>query len=198
MIKRVFDIVVSFFGLVVILPVFFIIAIAVIIESRGGVFYLQKRVGKNNKDFKIFKFRTMYTNSDKKGLLTVGSDDKRITKTGLILRKYKLDELPQLINVLIGNMSLVGPRPEVRKYVNLYTNEQKKVLGVKPGITDPASLKYSNENEILAQFDDPEKVYIEEIMQAKLNINLEYIKTRSLKSDFKVIIDTLKKIKTSD
>lgn len=198
MIKRVFDIVVSFFGLVVILPVFFIIAIAVIIESRGGVFYLQKRVGKNNKDFKIFKFRTMYTNSDKKGLLTVGSDDKRITKIGLILRKYKLDELPQLINVLIGNMSLVGPRPEVRKYVNLYTNEQKKVLGVKPGITDPASLKYSNENEILAQFDDPEKVYIEEIMQAKLNINLEYIKTRSLKSDFKVIIDTLKKIKTSD
>lgn len=198
MIKRVFDIVVSFFGLVVILPVFFIIAIAVIIESRGGVFYLQKRVGKNNKDFKIFKFRTMYTNSDKKGLLTVGSDDKRITKTGLILRKYKLDELPQLINVLIGNMSLVGPRPEVRKYVNLYTSEQKKVLGVKPGITDPASLKYSNENEILAQFDDPEKVYIEEIMQAKLNINLEYIKTRSLKSDFKVIIDTLKKIKTSD
>ncbi len=195
MIKRVFDIVVSFFGLVVILPVFFIIAIAVIIESRGGVFYLQKRVGKNNKDFKIFKFRTMYTNSDKKGLLTVGSDDKRITKIGLILRKYKLDELPQLINVLIGNMSLVGPRPEVRKYVNLYTNEQKKVLGVKPGITDPASLKYSNENEILAQFDDPEKVYIEEIMQAKLNINLEYIKTRSLKSDFKVIIDTLKKIK---
>ncbi|HXK82176.1 MAG TPA: sugar transferase, partial [Bacteroidales bacterium] len=192
--KRVFDIVVSFFGLVVILPVFFIIAIAVIIESRGGVFYLQKRVGKNNKDFKIFKFRTMYTNSDKKGLLTVGSDDKRITKIGLILRKYKLDELPQLINVLIGNMSLVGPRPEVRKYVNLYTNEQKKVLGVKPGITDPASLKYSNENEILAQFDDPEKVYIEEIMQAKLNINLEYIKTRSLKSDFKVIIDTLKKI----
>jgi len=198
MIKRVFDIVVSFFGLVVILPVFFIIAIAVIIESRGGVFYLQKRVGKNNKDFKIFKFRTMYTNSDKKGLLTVGSDDKRITKIGLILRKYKLDELPQLINVLIGNMSLVGPRPEVRKYVNLYTSEQKKVLGVKPGITDPASLKYSNENEILAQFDDPEKVYIEEIMQAKLNINLEYIKTRSLKSDFKVIIDTLKKIKTSD
>ena len=195
MIKRVFDIVVSFFGLVVILPVFFIIAIAVIIESRGGVFYLQKRVGKNNKDFKIFKFRTMYTNSDKKGLLTVGSDDKRITKIGLILRKYKLDELPQLINVLIGNMSLVGPRPEVRKYVNLYTNEQKKVLGVKPGITDPASLKYSNENEILAQFDDPEKVYIEEIMQAKLNINLEYIKTRSLKSDFKVIIDTLKKVK---
>jgi lipopolysaccharide/colanic/teichoic acid biosynthesis glycosyltransferase len=195
MIKRVFDIVVSFFGLVVILPVFFIIAIAVIVESRGGVFYLQKRVGKNNKDFKIFKFRTMYTNSDKKGLLTVGSDDKRITKIGLILRKYKLDELPQLINVLIGNMSLVGPRPEVRKYVNLYTNEQKKVLGVKPGITDPASLKYSNENEILAQFDDPEKVYIEEIMQAKLNINLEYIKTRSLKSDFKVIIDTLKKIK---
>ncbi|MDD2198633.1 MAG: sugar transferase [Bacteroidales bacterium] len=193
--KRVFDIVVSFFGLVVILPVFFIIAIAVIVESRGGVFYLQKRVGKNNKDFKIFKFRTMYTNSDKKGLLTVGSDDKRITKIGLILRKYKLDELPQLINVLIGNMSLVGPRPEVRKYVNLYTNEQKKVLGVKPGITDPASLKYSNENEILAQFDDPEKVYIEEIMQAKLNINLEYIKTRSLKSDFKVIIDTLKKIK---
>ena len=198
MIKRVFDIVVSFFGLVVILPVFFIIAIAVIVESRGGVFYLQKRVGKNNKDFKIFKFRTMYTNSDKKGLLTVGSDDKRITKIGLILRKYKLDELPQLINVLIGNMSLVGPRPEVRKYVNLYTSEQKKVLGVKPGITDPASLKYSNENEILAQFDDPEKVYIEEIMQAKLNINLEYIKTRSLKSDFKVIIDTLKKIKTSD
>ncbi|HRW21620.1 MAG TPA: sugar transferase [Bacteroidales bacterium] len=196
--KRVFDIVVSFFGLVVILPVFFIIAIAVIVESRGGVFYLQKRVGKNNKDFKIFKFRTMYTNSDKKGLLTVGSDDKRITKIGLILRKYKLDELPQLINVLIGNMSLVGPRPEVRKYVNLYTSEQKKVLGVKPGITDPASLKYSNENEILAQFDDPEKVYIEEIMQAKLNINLEYIKTRSLKSDFKVIIDTLKKIKTSD
>ena len=173
MIKRLFDIVVAFLGLVFLLPEFIIIAIFIVAESPGGVFFLQKRVGKNNKDFNIFKFRTMYRHSDKKGLLTVGNYDTRITKTGLILRKYKLDELPQLINVLIGNMSLVGPRPEVRKYVNLYNSEQIKVLNVKPGITDPASLKYSNENEILAQFEDPERVYIEEIMPAKLNINLE-------------------------
>jgi lipopolysaccharide/colanic/teichoic acid biosynthesis glycosyltransferase len=198
MIKRLFDIVVSFIGLVFLLPEFIIIAIFIVIESHGGVFFLQKRVGKNNKDFKIFKFRTMFSDSDKKGLLTVGNNDTRITKTGLILRKYKLDELPQLINVLIGNMSLVGPRPEVRKYVNLYNSEQMKVLNVKPGITDPASLKYSNENEILANFDNPEKAYIEEIMPTKLKLNLEYIKNRSFASDFKIILDTLRKIKTDD
>lgn len=136
----------------------------------------------------------MYSNSDKKGLLTIGAKDRRITKIGYYLRKYKLDELPQLINVFIGNMSLVGPRPEVQRYVDLYSHEQKKVLTVKPGITDYASLKYSNENEILAQFENAEKAYIERIMPDKLKINLVYVQKNNLGIDIKIIFLTIIKI----
>ena len=145
MIKQFFDFIISLFGIILLLPLFAVISLLIIFDSSGGIFYLQKRVGKNNKDFKLYKFRTMKTDSDKKGLLTVGNADSRITRIGLWLRKYKFDELPQLFNVLLGNMSLVGPRPEVRKYVELYTPEELKVLSVKPGITDYASIEYVDE-----------------------------------------------------
>lgn len=192
--KRIFDLLFSFLGLVILSPFLLVIAILIVIDSKGDVFYLQQRVGKDNKDFNIFKFRTMRPNSDKQGLLTVGAKDSRITKIGVFLRKYKIDELPQLINVLIGNMSFVGPRPEVRKYVDLYNSEQKKVLTVKPGITDYASIEYSNENELLARSENPEKTYIEEIMPAKLELNLKYIKEASLLTDIKIIFKTFAKI----
>ncbi|HOE04465.1 MAG TPA: sugar transferase [Bacteroidales bacterium] len=190
--KRGFDIVVSFLILIFILPLLLIISLAVLFDSKGGVFYRQVRVGKNGKNFKILKFRTMFTNSDKKGLLTVGMNDSRITRSGYWLRKHKLDELPQLINVLVGDMSLVGPRPEVPKYVEMYTGEQRKVLLVRPGITDYASLKYRNENEILAKSKDPEKEYIEVIMPEKISINMQYIGEASLGADLKIIWLTIK------
>ena len=189
-----FDIACAFIGITILMPVFLCISLAVIINSGFPVFYLQSRVGKNNRDFKLFKFRTMHSGADKKGLLTVGGRDPRITAVGYYLRKYKLDELPQLLNVLIGNMSLVGPRPEVRKYVELYNDEQKKVLLVKPGITDPASLKFIRENDLLAASPDPEKTYIEEIMPEKLAINREYIQHHGLGMDLRIIFATLKKI----
>lgn len=192
--KRLFDIVFSFLGLIILLPFLLFISLLILFTSKGGIFYLQSRVGKNSKDFKIYKFRTMKPNSDRIGLLTVGNKDNRITKVGFFLRKYKLDELPQLINVLIGDMSLVGPRPEVRKYVDLYNEEQLKVLRVKPGITDYASIKYSNENEILAKSLDPEKSYVEHIMPLKLYLNLKYIDEMSIKTDLKIIRDTIFKI----
>ncbi len=152
------------------------------------------RVGKSGKDFKLLKFRSMSSDADKAGLLTVGGRDYRITKIGYTLRKYKIDELPQLINVLIGNMSLVGPRPEVRKYVDLYNTEQKRVLSVKPGITDYASIVFSNENELLGNAENPEEVYINKILPAKLNLNLRYIEDQGISTDFKIIIKTIKKI----
>lgn len=164
------------------------------IDSRGGIFYRQLRVGKDGKDFYLFKFRSMKTGSDKAGLLTIGDRDIRITRLGYFLRKSKIDELPQLINVLLGNMSLVGPRPEVRKYVDMYTDEQKKVLSVKPGITDYASIEYSNENERLAQTGDSEQVYIREIMPAKLKLNLRYIAEQGFVTDTKIIFRTVFKI----
>jgi lipopolysaccharide/colanic/teichoic acid biosynthesis glycosyltransferase len=163
-------------------------------DSRGGIFYKQTRVGKNGKDFKLFKFRSMRSDSDKAGLLTVGGRDSRITKVGYYLRKYKIDELPQLINVFLGDMSLVGPRPEVRKYVAMYNDQQLKVLNVKPGITDYASIEYSNENEILGKAADPEKVYIEEIMPDKLKLNLKYIEDQGVLTDIKIIFKTVFKI----
>ena len=194
MLKRTFDILFSLFGLIVVSPLFIIVAILLGISSRGGVFFLQKRVGLNNRDFKLFKFRTMYVDSDKKGLLTVGERDSRVTPIGYFIRKYKIDELPQLLNVLIGSMSLVGPRPEVRKYVDLYNDEQKEVLKVKPGITDYASLEYFSESEIIAKSSDPEKTYITEIMPAKLALNKKYIKEAGLLTDFKIILGTVKRI----
>lgn len=175
-------------------PILLILSILITIDSKGGVFYKQQRIGKDLKPFMLFKFRSMQTNSDKKGLLTVGNNDSRITKTGYYLRKYKLDELPQLINVLKGDMSIVGPRPEVEKYVKLYNQEQLKVFNVKPGITDWASIQYVNENEILARSNNPEKTYIDEIMPAKLKLNLEYVNNNSIFIDIKIIILTIKAI----
>jgi len=174
----------------------FLILITIIIkaDSKGPVFYIQKRVGKGNKDFRLFKFRSMRIDSDISGLLTVGNKDPRITSSGYYLRKYKLDEIPQLYNVLKGEMSFVGPRPEVRKYVELYNEYQMKVLEVKPGITDLASIKYRNENELLADSDDPEGLYTNEIMPDKIEINLEYISDRSLLKDIRIIIKTLKAV----
>ena len=192
--KRLFDIIFSLIGIAILLPFFLIFTIFIVIDSGFPVFYSQTRVGKNGKDFSLLKFRTMKKDSDKKGLLTVGEKDSRITSFGFFLRKYKLDELPQLFNVLAGNMSLVGPRPEVRKYVELYNSEQKKVLSVKPGITDYASIEYSNENSILAKSMNPENLYITEIMPTKLKLNLKYIEERSFLTDLKIIFKTIGKI----
>jgi len=188
---RFFDILFSFFGLIIVSPFLIIIAIIIVIESKGGFVFVQHRVGKDNNDFKLYKLRTMKVNSDKKGLLTVGNRDSRITKVGKFLRKSKIDEFPQLFNVLIGNMSLVGPRPEVRKYVDMYTEEQIKVLSLKPGITDFASIKYNNENEILAKSDNPEKFYIEKIMPDKIELNMKYINNCTLSNYFKIIFSTI-------
>ena len=194
MLKLLFDITFATLGLIFLSPFFLIISLAILLESNGGIFYFQSRVGRHNKDFTLFKFRSMKVGSDKKGLLTVGSRDNRITKIGYYLRKYKLDELPQIVNVLIGNMSFVGPRPEVRKYVNLYSSEQLKVLEVRPGITDLASIKFINENEVLAQSNTPEELYINEIMPQKLSINLNYIQSRTLSKDLIIIFLTVFKV----
>ena len=191
---RFFDFILSLVGLVVLAPIFIVLAIWIKTDSKGPVFYKQVRVGQNGIDFGLFKFRSMVVDADKKGLITVGGRDPRITRSGYFIRKYKLDELPQLINVLVGDMSLVGPRPEVRKYVNLYTDEQQKVLSVKPGITDYASIEYMDENEILGKSSDPEKTYIEEIMPEKIKYNMEYILNKNVSEYFKIIFLTLLKI----
>ena len=191
---RFFDFILSLVGLVVLAPIFIVLAIWIKIDSNGPVFYKQVRVGQNGIDFGLFKFRSMVVDADKKGLITVGGRDPRITRSGYFIRKYKLDELPQLINVLVGDMSLVGPRPEVRKYVELYTDEQQKVLSVKPGITDYASIEYMDENEILGKSNDPEKTYIEEIMPEKIKYNMKYIQNKNVSEYFKIIFLTLLKI----
>ena len=188
--KRLLDIFSSALVLLLLLPFWLIIALAIVLESRGGVFYRQIRVGKDNKDFYLYKFRTMRSGSDQKGLLTVGERDSRITRVGYFLRKYKIDEFPQLLNVLKGDMSIVGPRPEVRKYVDMYTPEQMRVLSVRPGLTDIASIQYVHENELLAASDNPEKTYIEEVMPAKLALNLQYIDNQSVIGDIKLIWKT--------
>ena len=194
--KRIFDIVASGCGLLVLLPLFAVLAVWIKFDSRGPVFYRQTRVGRNNKDFKLFKFRSMRVGADKQGLITVGGHDPRITRSGYFIRKYKLDELPQLINVFIGDMSLVGPRPEVRKYVDMYTPEQMHVLDVRPGITDLASIRYRNENELLESVNDPDRYYVEVIMQDKLRINLEYVSHHSFWFDLKLILKTFYTIVT--
>lgn len=191
MIKRLFDIIFSFLGLILLLPLLLFIALLIKLETKGSLFYLQTRVGKHNKDFKIFKFRSMFVGSDQKGLLTLGDRDPRITKTGVFLRKYKLDELPQLINVFIGNMSFVGPRPEVRKYVNYYSQEDLTILSVKPGITDYASIEYRNEAELLKGTKNLEQFYIETIMPEKIKLNKKYINSHNLFTDFKIILKTI-------
>lgn len=190
MVKRAFDIFASAVGLILLSPLFLVIALWIKCDSRGPVFYRQTRVGRGNVDFRLFKFRSMFVDSDKKGLLTVGGHDSRVTKSGYFIRKFKIDELPQLINVLIGDMSFVGPRPEVRRYVNLYTQEQLHVLDVRPGITDSASVKYRNENDLLAEATNPEEYYVKVIMQDKLAINLDYVANHSLLSDISLIFST--------
>ena len=191
--KRIFDIISSLFGLILLSPFMIIIAILIKLDSKGPIFFKQVRVTKNGREFKIFKYRTMRVGSDKFSQITVGKDS-RITKVGDFLRKYKLDEIPQLINVLIGDMSLVGPRPEVPKYVALYTEEQREILKVRAGITDYASIEFSNENDILANETDPEKAYIEKIMPRKIELNKKYLSEISVMTDIKIILLTIKKI----
>lgn len=188
--KRLFDIIASGMGLLILSPILIVVAIWIKLDSPGPIFYRQVRVGRNNKDFQIFKFRSMRVGSDKGSLVTIGGRDPRITKSGYFIRKFKIDELPQLINVFIGDMSLVGPRPEVRHYVNYWTAEQMHVLDVRPGITDPASIRFRNENELLEKVEDPEKYYIEVVMQKKLKLYLDYVKNQSFFYDIKLIFQT--------
>ena len=188
--KRLFDIIASGCGLLVLSPLLILIAIWIKLDSEGPVFFRQVRVGRYNKDFRMFKFRSMRIGSDKGSLVTIGKRDPRVTRSGYFIRKYKIDELPQLINVFIGDMSIVGPRPEVRHYVNYWTTEQLHVLDVRPGITDPASIKFRNENELLEKVDNPEQFYIEVIMQEKIQLYLEYVKNASLGYDIQLIFQT--------
>lgn len=189
--KRFLDIVFSLLVLLVGLPFGLVIALLIVVDSRGPVFYRQSRVGRNNIDFQLFKFRTMCVGADRGSLITVGDDDARITKVGAFLRKYKIDEFPQFLNILWGEMSVVGPRPEVRKYVEMYTPEQMRVLSVRPGLTDYASIRYVDENALLAKSDDPERTYIEEVMPDKLKLNLQYIDEQSLWVDARIVLKTL-------
>ncbi len=188
---RFFDVLFAIVGLVILSPFFLIIALCIKIGSRGPIFFRQNRVGKDRKDFRLYKFRSMSINAENKGQLTVGGNDNRINRVGYFLRKYKLDELPQLINVLIGEMSLVGPRPEVRKYVDLYSEEQLQVLKVLPGITDYASLEYRNENQLLSTAIDPERFYINEIMPRKIELNYRFISNRNFKNYFSILFLTV-------
>lgn len=192
--KRILDIVFSLLVIAVGLPFGLVIALLIVLDSKGSVIYRQSRVGRNNVDFRLYKFRTMCVEADRGSLITVGADDARITRVGAFLRKFKIDEFPQFLNILKGEMSIVGPRPEVRKYVDLYTPEQMRVLSVRPGLTDYASIRYVNENELLATSADPEQTYIQEIMPDKLKLNLKYIDEKSFRTDCKIILETLKAI----
>ena len=191
--KRILDILFSAVGLVILSPLLLYIAIRIKIDTTGNIFYKQKRVGKNGVEFYLYKFRTMLSFSDDKGLLTYGND-KRITGFGQFLRKYKLDELPQLANVIRGDMSIVGPRPEVKKYVDLYNDEQREILSVKPGITDMASIKYLDENNILGNQSEPEEYYIREILPEKIRLNRVFITHPTVYNYFRIILLTIKKI----
>ena len=191
---RIFDILLATLGLVILSPLLIFVYVAIVLESRGGGFYRQERTGRYGKPFRLIKFRSMYVNADKHGLITVGGHDNRITRVGYYIRKYKIDELPQLINVVKGDMSIVGPRPEVKKYTDLYTDEQRKILDIRPGITDYASIKYVDENEILGTSDNPERTYIEHIMPDKIKLNMIYISQNGIKEYFKIIFLTLTNI----
>jgi len=194
MIKRSFDFVFSIIGLLVLSPILLLIALIIKLDSKGPILFIQGRVGKNNLDFNIFKFRTMHMASQSKGLLTLGNRDSRITKVGYFLRRYKIDEFPQLINILKGDMSFVGPRPELRHYVNYYTEDDLKIFSVRPGITGLASLKYRNEVELLKAAKDPEDYFIKIIIPDKLKFNKEYIKRQSFLFDLKLIFITIIKV----
>lgn len=192
--KRIFDIVFSFFGLLFLSPLLVLIVFLMKVTTKGPVIHKQLRVGKYNSDFFIFKFRTMFVDADKLGLLTVGDRDARVTRLGFYVMKFKLDELPQLFNVLTGDMSFVGPRPEVRKYVELYNSVQLQVLSVRPGITDLAPIEFRNENDLLSAQEDPDSYYITVIMPKKLQINLDYLKESTLLKDIFVIFKTFRSI----
>lgn len=189
--KRAFDILSCTLAVLLLLPFGIVVALCIVCGSKGGVLYRQTRVGKDNKDFKLLKFRTMRPNADQQGLLITVGADSRITRIGAFLRKYKIDELPQLLNIIKGDMSVVGPRPEVRRYVEMYNERQRRVLSVRPGLTDYASLQYISESELLAESADPEKTYIEEIMPAKLELSLQYIEKQSFAEDLRIIFKTL-------
>ena len=192
--KRLFDICFSFALIIVLLPFAIVVSLWIVFDDFGSPFFVQQRVGLNGRNFGLLKFRSMRKNAESKGQLTVGMKDNRITRSGYVIRKYKIDELPQLINVFLGEMSVVGPRPEVPKYVLLYNEEQQNVLSIKPGITDFASIEYVRENELLSASSDPEKTYIEEIMPAKLELNLKYLREQSFLTDMKIILQTIKAI----
>jgi len=194
MMKRLFDIGFSLFFLLLLLPLFILLSIWIATDSGGGPFFLQLRVGHRGRLFSLIKFRTMRTGAELSGQITIGSRDPRITGPGHFLRRFKLDELPQLVNILIGDMSVVGPRPEVPRYVALYTEEQRKVLEVRPGLTDYASLEYFSESELLGKAEDPEHTYIHEVMPAKLSLNLKYISESGLRTDLRIIWRTVKRI----
>ena len=194
MAKRLFDIICSIFGLIILSPLLLILIIAVRLKDGRPVFFLQERVGRKGIPFSLIKFRTMRPDSESKGQLSIGERDPRVTDTGHFLRKTKMDELPQLLNVLKGDMSFVGPRPEVQKYVALYSTEEKAVLDVRPGITDVASLAYFNESELMADKENPEQFYIDTIMKDKLRLNLEYLESRTFSSDIGIILKTLGRI----
>ena len=192
--KRIFDILFSIFILLLFFPFGLILSLFILIESRGGVFYRQERIGRYGEPFLLYKFRSMRKDADKNGKLTVGMRDPRITKTGYFIRKFKLDEFPQFVNVIIGDMSIVGPRPEVREYVDLYTEEQREILNVRPGITDLASLEYFKESELLGKAEDSHKTYIEEIMPAKIELNKKYLANPTLGNDLRIMWKTFLKI----
>ncbi|MGB1309085.1 MAG: sugar transferase [Oceanihabitans sp.] len=189
-IKRIFDICFASIALLFCSPIIVIIALLIKTIDKGKVFYKQKRVGKNQKEFTIFKFKTMQVGSEKNGLLTIGNSDSRITKVGYFLRKYKLDEIPQFFNVLLGNMSIVGPRPELQHYVNYYTKEDISVFNIKPGITSFASIKFKNEVELLKKASNPEAYYLNTILPEKLKLNKQYVASHNLIVDLKIILQT--------
>ena len=192
--KRAFDLLFSLFMLTLFFPIGLIISMLILFGSPGGIFYRQERIGRNGVPFKLYKFRSMRLNAEASGKLTVGMKDPRITSVGVFIRKYKLDEFPQFINVLMGDMSIVGPRPEVHEFVALYSDTQKKVLEVKPGITDYASIEYFNENELLASSDNPKKTYVEKIMPDKLELNQKYLANPTLAHDLKIIFMTIRRV----
>lgn len=194
MIKRAFDVCLSLVGLIILAPIILLIAVLIKLDSKGPILFIQPRVGLNNIDFNIFKFRTMFVASDKKGLLTIGNSDARVTRLGYYLRRYKLDEIPQLWNVLKGDMSFVGPRPELRKYVNYYSKNDMVLFTVKPGITGLASIKFRNEVELLKASKDPETYFINDIIPEKNELNKVYISKRNFWFDLKLIIITIYKV----
>lgn len=192
--KRLFDILFSLALLFALLPLLLLLALIVSISSPGGALFRQSRVGRNGVDFRLLKFRTMRPDSERSGQITIGGRDPRVTSAGYWLRKTKLDELPQLWNVLAGDMSIVGPRPEVPKYVAMYTAEQREVLTVRPGITGMASMHFVDENELLKEASDPERAYVERIMPAKLALDLRYVRERSFLLDLKIIMHTIRRV----